>query len=175
MGALYARLAEVDPQSAARIHRNDPQRIQRALEVFELTGTPLSRLQRNPGVQQLPYRLIKLALAGIPRPQLHARIETRFHEMLSAGLEQEMRSLLDRYPLEAEMPSMRTVGYRQMLGYVDGRCGYDEMVYRSIVATRQLAKRQMTWLRRESGANWFDSADPEMLNRVLKLIADDAM
>lgn len=170
-GAMHERLTEVDPESAARIHRNDPQRIQRALEVFDLTGTPLSKLQRNSGRQRLPYRLVKLALGGVARTLLHERIETRFRAMLAAGFEEEVRSLLARYPLEAGMPSMRTVGYRQMLGYIHGQHTHEEMIYRGVVATRQLAKRQMTWLRRESGTHWLDSEDPQMLTRVLNIIA----
>ena len=152
---LHGRLAAVDPEAAARIHPNDPQRIQRALEVYELTGRPISRLQREGGwVGALPYRTLKLVLTPRERVLLHERIEKRFLRMLDQGLEQEVRDLWDRGDLTPELPSMRSVGYRQMLKYLLGEYNYDEMIRRGIFATRQLAKRQMTWLRGENGCHW---------------------
>jgi tRNA dimethylallyltransferase len=153
--ALHRRLAAVDPEAARRIHPNDPQRIQRALEVYEVTGRPLSRLLReDAGRAPLPYRLIKLVRAPRERAVLHERIARRFRHMLDLGFEVEVRQLWARGDLTAEMPSMRCVGYRQMLKYLFGEYTLDEMVQRGIVATRQLAKRQYTWLRAEDECHW---------------------
>lgn len=168
---MHERLALVDPDSAKRIHPNDPQRIQRALEVHALTGKPLSELQRHNDSPDLPFRLIKLALAKTERSLLHARIEERFKGMLAAGFEAEVRSLLRCFNLKPELPSMRAVGYRQMLAHINGELTYEEMVYRAVVATRQLAKRQMTWLRREQNTHWLDSGNPETMNGVLNIVS----
>lgn len=167
---MHRRLRMLDPESAERIHPNDPQRIQRALEVYRLTGTPLSRLQQRDGVQQLPYRIIKLALATADRALLHRRIEQRFHRMLDLGFENEVRQLLSRGDLVPEKPSMRTVGYRQMVAYLNGEYDYNTMIYRGIVATRQLAKRQMTWLRAESDVNWLDAAATDNTGCALNIV-----
>jgi len=167
--ALHRRLADVDPLSAARIHPNDPQRIQRALEVYEITGQPLSELTgvRDRGV--LPYRLLKLARAPEERTLLHRRIEQRFMSMLELGFEKEVRALWARGDLTPDMPSMRCVGYRQMLKYLICEYTYEEMVQRGIIATRQLAKRQLTWLRSESGVHWIgDRGGP--LGRAMRLV-----
>jgi tRNA dimethylallyltransferase len=154
-GALHRRLAAVDPAAARRIHPHDPQRIQRALEVYRLTGIPISTLIAEQGTNaELPYRLLKLAYAPADRTVLHRRIEQRFKRMLDAGFEDEVRSLWRRGDLTRTMPSMRCVGYRQMLKYVLGEYTFAEMVQRGIIATRQLAKRQMTWLRAEDGCLW---------------------
>jgi tRNA dimethylallyltransferase len=149
--AMHRRLAEVDPEAAARIHPHDPQRIQRALEVYQLTGQPISRLQRQAqGERPFPYRILKLVLAPADRGELHARIEQRFRTMLDEGFEGEVRHLWSRGDLSLELPSMRAVGYRQMLKYLIGEYTYAHMLERVVVATRQLAKRQLTWLRVES-------------------------
>lgn len=171
--ALYRRLAGVDPETARRIHPNDPQRIQRALEVYELTGRPMSDLLREgkaPPV--LPYRFLKLVRAPEERAILHQRIERRFVQMLELGFEEEVRTLWSRGDLSPEMPSMRSVGYRQMLKYLFGEYTYDEMVYRGIIATRQLAKRQLTWLRSESDARWLLDRD-RPLGSALTLISGE--
>lgn len=151
---LHRRLALVDPAAAARIHPNDPQRIQRALEVYEVSGEPMSALQQSRRQPALPYNAIKLVLSPWPREMLHQRIAQRFDAMLQCGFEDEVRDLLERYGLAPELAAMRSVGYRQMLDYLQGGCSYDEMRERGIIATRQLAKRQMTWLRKEPQAHW---------------------
>ncbi|BBP95312.1 tRNA dimethylallyltransferase [Burkholderia sp. SFA1] len=147
--ALHARLAEVDPQTAARLAPNDSQRIQRALEVFMLSGKPMSALLAAPRIQdrETPYRFVPVALEPSDRAVLHKRIEARFDAMLAHGFIDEVRALRARGDLDLSMPSMRCVGYRQAWEYLDGACGYDEMRDKGIFATRQLCKRQLTWLR----------------------------
>jgi tRNA dimethylallyltransferase len=159
---LHERLARSDPVAAKRIHPNDPQRLQRALEVFELTGHPLSALQQRRATEPaLPYRVLKLGRAPRERSVLHERIARRFRAMLDQGLEEEVRGLWARADLAPEMPAMRCVGYRQMLKYLRGDYNYQEMVKRGIIATRQLAKRQFTWLRREASCHWlYDDEAP---------------
>jgi tRNA dimethylallyltransferase len=151
---MHARLAAVDPAAARRIHPNDPQRIQRALEVYMVSGRPLTELQQERTGASLPYRPVKLVQSPWSREELRERIALRFERMLELGFEQEVRELLEKYDLTPDLPSMRSVGYRQMLGYIRGDLEYDEMVSTGITATRQLAKRQMTWLRREKNAIW---------------------
>jgi tRNA dimethylallyltransferase len=153
--SLYRRLQQVDPLAAARIHANDPQRVQRALEVFELTGQPLSEFHEQGREAPLPYRLIKLVLAPGDRERMQQRIEQRFREMLNAGFVDEVRALVERGDLDAGLPAMRAVGYRQVRAWLAGGLSYDDMVNQAIVATRQYAKRQLTWLRREENARWF--------------------
>lgn len=160
---LHRQLSEVDPEAAARIHPNDPQRILRALEVFEITGTPLSEWHRRQEGSALPYRVLKLILAPLDRDELRERIAERFREMLEQGFEEEMRALLSRHPLNRDLPSMRAVGYRQMAEYLAGETDRETMVRRAVDATRQLAKRQMTWLRGEERAIWLDSGEAEEL------------
>jgi tRNA dimethylallyltransferase len=144
--ALHAELAEVDPATAARIKPNDAQRIQRALEVFRLTGEPVSRRQ-SAAPARLPFALKGFALVPSDRPRLHERIAARFDAMLAAGLVDEVASLRAKYRLEEHAPSMRAVGYRQVFEFLDKKTTREEMRSRAIAATRQLAKRQMTWLR----------------------------
>lgn len=151
---MHARLETVDPAAARRIHPNDPQRIQRALEVHAVTGRPLTELQQERPESPLPYRPVKLVQSPWSREELRERIALRFRRMLELGFEQEVRDLLEKYDLNPDLPSMRSVGYRQMLGYIRGDLDYEEMVMTGITATRQLAKRQMTWLRREKNAIW---------------------
>ncbi len=166
--ALHARLAVVDPEAAARIHPNDPQRIQRALEVHELTGVPLSELQRQTAGEAPPYRFVKLAVAPAERAILHQRIAERFRAMLAAGLVEEVERLFRRGDLHPALPSIRAVGYRQVWQYLAGELDYEAMVERGIIATRQLAKRQFTWLRSEPEAVWFDSLSADLFPAVLK-------
>jgi len=170
--ALHRRLAAVDPAAARRIHPNDSQRIQRALEVYELTGHPLSQLTRGRCRRALPYRFLKLARAPAERAILHQRIKRRFLNMLELGFEAEVRTLWARGDLTTELPSMRCVGYRQMLKYSFSEYTFEDMLHRSISATRQLAKRQLTWLRSESDVYWiFDHSDQdEPINQALRLI-----
>ena len=164
--AMHARLQQVDPVSAARIHANDPQRIQRALEVFELTGRPLSSFHAGGRTAALPYRLGKLVLAPADRVLLQQRIEQRFDAMLAAGFADEVRRLYRRADLGPELPAMRAVGYRQAWAWLEGRLSYEEMVIQAIVATRQYAKRQLTWLRGEEDTWWFDSGSPDATREV---------
>lgn len=165
--ALHARLAQVDPEAAGRIHANDPQRIQRALEVFEITGQPLSSLQKRAGGGPFPYPLAKWVVAPKDRSWLHARIAERFRQMLAKGFVDEVVALRARGDLDLSMPSMRAVGYRQVWEYLDGRYDYGAMVERGIAATRQFAKRQLTWLRAERDAEWFASEEPQQLERLV--------
>lgn len=146
--AMHAKLAKLDAQTAARLAPNDSQRIQRALEVFLLTGRRLADLIAEQQSQALPYHVLKLALLPSDRSLLHARIAVRFEQMLAAGLVDEVQALLLKYPeLTVESTAMRCVGYRQVLQYLAGEYGLAELADRGIFATRQLAKRQLTWLR----------------------------
>ena len=156
-GALHEELREADPAAAARIHVNDPQRNQRALEVFRLTGQSITRLQQNRAPVFGGVDVLEISLAPLERRDLHTRIELRFQTMLEAGLLAEVRSLYERGDLSAEHSSMRAVGYRQLWRYIAGQCSLEEAADLAIVATRQLAKRQLTWLRRRERAEWFDS------------------
>jgi tRNA dimethylallyltransferase len=144
--ALHAELARVDPASAARLSPNDAQRIQRALEVWELAGQPMSELQKGAGAD-LPFELKAYALVPQERAELHRRIAERFERMLAAGLIEEVEGLRRRYALNPGLPSMRCVGYRQVWGYLEGEYRKDALLEKGIAATRQLAKRQLTWLR----------------------------
>jgi tRNA dimethylallyltransferase len=154
---VHRELAEVDPEAAARIHNNDPQRIQRALEVFRITGQPISKLQQSRVSVLEGVEVIELAVAPQDRTILHTRIQSRFEAMLEAGLVDEVKKLRERNDLHAEQPSMRAVGYRQVWRYLAGQCSLNEASEQAIAATRQLAKRQLTWLRARPRAQWFDS------------------
>jgi tRNA dimethylallyltransferase len=165
---MHARLAVIDPQAAGRIHANDPQRIQRALEVYALTGRPISEFHQQEQADTLPYRILKLGLIPADRAVLHAQIEQRFKQMLAAGLVDEVRTLFSRGDLRAELPAMRAVGYRQVWAFLAGKSGYDEMVEQAIVATRQYAKRQLTWLRSETGLETWPAGHPMTLERTRK-------
>jgi tRNA dimethylallyltransferase len=173
--ALYQRLAAVDGASARRIHPHDPQRILRALEVYELTGVPMSELQTRGTGEAFPCRLVKLARAPRERGLLHARIAARFHAMLVAGLEDEVRALLARPDLHPGLPALRAVGYRQVVGYLRGEYPREEMIERGIAATRQLARRQLTWLRADPQVDWlYDEAGP-VLPQALERLAEIAL
>lgn len=154
---MHARLAVKDPEAAERIHFNDSQRIQRALEVIELTGRKLSDLQKEQLEEQLGYRVLKIVVCPESRAELHQRIEKRFMQMVDKGFLDEMKTLRERGDLDALMPSMRCVGYRQAWCYLEGEISYQDMCQNAIAATRQMAKRQLTWLRQESGALWYDA------------------
>ena len=161
--ALHAELAQVDPVAAARIHATDPQRIQRALEVWRASGRPISEWQRERPTERLPVRVLRLVLAPADRAVLHARIAARFDAMLDAGFLDEVRALRALPGLQAvsrplDLPAIRAVGYRQAWEYLDGQGDAAGFRERGIHATRQLAKRQLTWLRGELDARWFDPA-----------------
>jgi tRNA dimethylallyltransferase len=153
--ALHGELAAVDPAAAQHIHPNDPQRIQRALEVWHLTGVPLSEHHRADPQSLHGLRAVKVVLSPPQREQLHARIAQRFDAMLEAGLVDEVAALRGDPRVTADTPAMRAVGYRQVWNYLAGDWSYSEMRERAIISSRQLAKRQLTWLRRESDVRWF--------------------
>ncbi|CDG23072.1 tRNA dimethylallyltransferase [Xenorhabdus poinarii G6] len=168
---LHRQLRAIDPVSAARIHPNDPQRLTRALEVFRISGKTLTELTETAG-EGLPYRVHQFAIAPASREMLHQRIATRFEQMIKSGFEDEVKALYARGDLHTDLPSIRCVGYRQMWSYLAGEISHDEMVYRGICATRQLAKRQITWLRSWGDVTWLDSDQPEQaLNTVMQVIS----
>lgn len=168
--ALHQQLADIDAVAAIRINQNDPQRIQRALEVYYLTGRPLSELQKNAAIQPIAYPFIDIALFPQDRNILHQRIEQRFMQMLEQGFIAEVEQLLQRGDLHADLPSMRTVGYRQVWQYLHGELTYQEMIEKTIIATRQLAKRQLTWLRSWPNLHKYDSVAGDTLPEILKLL-----
>lgn len=160
---MHQQLSLVDPVSAERIHPNDPQRINRALEVYRISGHTLTELTAEKG-EPFPYKAHQFAVAPADRALLHQRIAVRFHDMLSNGFEEEVRRLKQRFDLHAGLPSIRCVGYRQMWEYLDGQASYQQMTERGIAATRQLAKRQLTWLRSWQQLNWLKSESPQAEN-----------
>lgn len=164
---LHAQLEAVDPAAARRIHPNDPQRIQRALEVYRLTGQPLTALWERRSGAPLPFRVIRVVVAPADRDSLHERIRVRFLRMLELGLIGEVEHLFQRGDLDESLPAIRAVGYRQIWSLLKGECSHAEMIERAVAATRQFAKRQYTWLRREREALAFVSEDPLLENRVV--------
>jgi tRNA dimethylallyltransferase len=164
--ALHAELARIDPQAAARIGRNDRQRIQRALEVCYTTGRPISELQRATTSPLAGWRVRHFMLAPRDRAVLHARIARRFEAMMRDGFLDEVRALRDRGDLTARHQCVRAVGYRQLWAHLEGRFTLEEAGRRAVAATRQLAKRQLTWMRSERAGEWLDAeGDPASLNR----------
>jgi tRNA dimethylallyltransferase len=178
--ALHDELASIDPVSAARIHPNDPQRLVRALEVFRVSGMSMTahRQQQTEqsaqasasGRHQLPYTVANLAIAPTDRKVLHDRIAVRFRQMLDEGFVEEVLALRSRGDLHSNLPSIRAVGYRQVWDHLDGRLTWDEMQERGVIATRQLAKRQFTWLRSWQDLHWLDSMACDNLPRALKYL-----
>jgi len=164
--ALHAELASVDSATAARLKPTDTQRIQRALEVFRISGKPMSQLLGRRNSAGLPFRLIELALVPSDRGALHRRIEERFDAMLKRGLIEELRALRERYALRPGLPSMRCVGYRQAWQFLEGELSRDDLRERGIFATRQLAKRQLTWLRAMRGVTTFDCLAPDVATKA---------
>lgn len=164
--AMHAELARVDPESAARISSNDPQRIQRALEVYRLTGQPLTQLWKTEEPADFPYEVLKIGLVPAERSELHRRIESRFRQMMAAGFLEEVRALKQRGDLSIDLPSMRSVGYRQLWEHLAGNIELDEAVRQAIVASRRYAKRQMTWFRGEPDVRWFDSTSQGVAGQV---------
>jgi len=169
--AMHEKLVQVDPETAARLKTTDAQRIQRALEVFELSGKPMSALYKETEQIALPYRLLKLALVPSDRAVLHQRIADRFDAMLAQGFLEEVQGLHQQYPdLSPESPAMRCVGYRQALEFLDGKVDKTEFREKGIAATRQLAKRQLTWLRGMDDTVEVDCLNPAMNEIALKSI-----
>ena len=179
LAQLHARLVAVDPTAAARIHINDPQRTLRALEVFELTGEPMSAFLQQDIVNDLPCRPLKIVLLPTDRARLHQRIAQRFHAMMEQGLVAEVQALYQRGDLHADLPAMRAVGYRQVWAHLEGEWDYDTLIERGIIATRQFAKRQFTWLKHEPPEATlpldFDEKPGQILAQVLKYLAASAI
>ncbi|WP_257265641.1 tRNA (adenosine(37)-N6)-dimethylallyltransferase MiaA [Endozoicomonas sp. ONNA2] len=167
---LHQQLSEVDPEAALRIKPSDTQRLQRALEVYELTGKPLSQWHREQKEQSLPYDIVSMAIAPNDRTLLHERIALRFRMMLESGFLEETTRLYQRGDLNVSMPSVRSVGYRQAWSYLAGELNYDDMVKKSIIATRQLAKRQLTWLRSWPDIHWLDTFSNNLTGDALKVL-----
>ncbi len=198
---VHQQLAQVDAESAARIRPSDPQRLQRALEVYRVTGKTMTEIWKaqndvkeinrgqigtgngsNPdytkldrGFPPLPQPILNLAIAPKERSDLHARIAQRFKQMLDAGFVEEVRRLYESGRYDADMPAMRCVGYRQVWDYLEGKLDYEEMVERGIIATRQLAKRQLTWLRSWPDVEWLVTDDRNNLSKALKLFENAAI
>ncbi len=168
---LHERLTVVDPVSAARIHINDPQRLQRALEVHEITGKTLTELT-NGKVSMLPYQIIKLVLSPFDRAILHQRIAQRYKSMMAKGFIDEVKTLFSRKDCHPDLPSIRAVGYRQAWSHLSGEYDQDVMIEKAIIATRQMAKRQLTWLRAQPDGVWFDSGADLPVDQVVRYIKD---
>lgn len=166
---LHQRLQTVDPQSAARIRNTDPQRLQRALEVFELTGKPMSHLIAQTQ-SELPFKIINIVLAPFQRKVLHARIEARYKHMIEKGFLDEVRILKARGDCHANLPAIRAVGYRQAWAHLEGAYDEAEFMDKAIIATRQMAKRQITWLRAQRDATWFDSGEELPVTAVMQYL-----
>lgn len=168
---LHKRLAEIDPVSAKRIHVNDPQRLQRALEVYELTGKSLTELTAESG-EALPYDVTKVIVAPFERKVLHQRIADRYHKMVEQGFVDEVKQLYQRDDCHPQLPSIRAVGYRQAWSYLAGEYDEETFIYKAIVATRQMAKRQLTWLRAQQDGVWFDSTKGLPLEAVNQFVVE---
>ncbi len=165
--ALHQELLKIDPVAGTRINPNDSQRINRALEVFYITGKTMTELTAEQG-ESLPYDVLQFAIAPQERAVLHERIEQRFHKMIALGFEEEVKKLYERPDLHIDLPSIRCVGYRQMWEYLQGEISLDEAIFKGICATRQLAKRQITWLRSwQSELTWLDSLAPEQAKAIV--------
>lgn len=168
--ALHAELSRVDPVSAERLHPNDSQRIQRALEVYEITKTPLSVFIAEGRLGALPHKVIKLALTPSDRRIIREWTRQRFIRMLDNGLVDEVRGFFEQENMHEGLTSMRMVGYRQVWSYLADCLSYSEMQERAVIATRQLAKRQLTWLRTEDNTTWFDSSRPDIAQVVIEFL-----
>ncbi len=168
---LHEELRRVDPAAAARIHVNDPQRIQRALEVYRVTGEPITRLQQSAAPAFAEIELLEFAISPKERAVLHARIAARFEAMWRTGLLDEVRVLHQRPMLSAEHPAMRAVGYRQLWKFLSGHSSLEDSKKQALAATRQLAKRQLTWLRRRERATWVDSAQTDPTLQIVHALS----
>ncbi len=171
--ALHDKLRKVDPETAARLDPNDSQRIQRALEIYYIAGKSMTDLLKKPKYVYFPYTPIRIALLPADRAALHERIAQRFEAMLDAGLVEELRTLRDEYALEPDMPSMRCVGYRQAWDFLADRISRAELLEQGIAATRQLAKRQLTWLRSTEDITEFDCLAGNVGDLVLEYIRQE--
>ncbi len=167
---MHQALAMIDPEAGKRIHPNDTQRIQRALEVFMLTGKTISASQRQDTSPLAAYDIINIAIAPAERTNLYDRIAIRFEQMLEQGFIEEVRRLYERGDLKADLPAIRSVGYRQMWDHLAGMLTYDEMREKAQAATRQLAKRQLTWLRSWPDLEWFDSNANDLFEQVIPVL-----
>jgi tRNA dimethylallyltransferase len=168
---LHQRLSAIDPISAARIHINDPQRLQRALEVFEITGKSLTELTAvKPN--KLPYQIIKVIVSPFDRATLHQRISQRYHNMIDNGFLLEAQRLFNREDCHSDLPAIRAVGYRQAWSHFSGEYDQDIMIDKAIIATRQMAKRQLTWLRSQPDGVWFDSGNGLPLQDITNFIIE---
>jgi tRNA dimethylallyltransferase len=172
LAEMHKRLAQIDPVSAARIHVNDPQRLQRALEVFEITGKTITELTQKQ-VDNLPYTVLKVIITPFDRAVLHQRIEVRYRNMIERGFLDEVRGLYQREDCHAQLPAIRSVGYRQAWAYLDGDYDIDTFIYKAIVATRQMAKRQLTWLRSQDDGVWFDSSTGLPIDAVKAYLTEE--
>lgn len=171
--AVHEKLRKVDPETAARLEPNDSQRVQRALEIFYITGKSMTDLLKKPKYVYFPYTPIRIALLPSDRAALHDRIALRFEKMLDDGLVDELRALRDEYALEPDMPSMRCVGYRQAWDFLADRISRAELLEQGIAATRQLAKRQLTWLRSTENLTEFDCLTENVGDLVLEYIRQE--
>ncbi len=169
--AVHERLAEVDPESAARIHPNDPQRLQRALEIYELSGKPMTALHKEGKLQEaLPFDLKFIAIIPSQRSILHEKIAERFNQMLEQGFIEEVKKLYDRGDLNPSLPAIRSVGYRQIWDFLEGAYDQNTMHEKVLAATRQLAKRQLTWLRSWPDLQVIDDEIPKIVKHCLKMM-----
>ena len=173
--AIHAQLAKVDPVAAQRLNPNDPQRVQRALEVYLISGKTLPQHWAEQKIEPFPYKVVQFALCPQERKTLHVRIEKRFNDMLAQGFIEEVKALQARGDLHENLPAIRAVGYRQVWDYLNGELSYDEMVFKGVVATRQLAKRQITWLRSWSDLHWLDSEADNLAQSALKIVESEAI
>lgn len=167
---MHGQLQQVDPLTAAKIHPNDSQRISRALEIYHLTGKSLANIQQTETSTNLSFNVINIAVAPADRNILHDRIAKRFQQMLQQGFLSEVEKLFQRGDLNADLPSMRTVGYRQFWDYLNGEISYERACERAVIATRQLAKRQLTWLRSWENLHWFASEGDNLVERVTQFL-----
>lgn len=167
---IHKLLAEVDPESAQRLNPNDPQRVQRAYEVYLISGKTMTEHWAEQQAQALPYNVVQFCIMPEERKTLHERIELRFNQMLEHGFLDEVRELFRREDLHKDLPSIRAVGYRQVWEYLEGEVDYDEMVFKGVVATRQLAKRQVTWLRSWENLHTLDSLDENVVEKALAIV-----
>jgi tRNA dimethylallyltransferase len=165
---MHQKLASIDPEAAQRIHPNDPQRIQRALEVYEIAGESMTTILKRDHNRCFPYSVLKILLVPSDRVILHRRIEQRFNLMVENGLVDEVSKLRQCEGVTKNLPSMRAVGYRQVWEYLDGEVGHPEMIKKGVAATRQFAKRQLTWLRSEREGECFDAIDKNVYDKILK-------
>ena len=168
--AMHQSLAEIDPKAAARIHQNDPQRITRALEVYRITGNTLSQLTAIKG-ERLLGDVLQFAISPKERSVLHERIALRYEQMIAQGFEQEVVKLIKRQDLHEDLPSIRCVGYRQMWQHLHNEFDHDDMVFKGICATRQLAKRQLTWLRNWPNLQWLNMESKDNLQQILTAVS----